>query len=120
VKTLVAALDAPAFADREKADKDLRALGDLAVATLRRLQTDGLSAEQGARVKKILAAALDPILPAGETLRQVRAVAVLEKFGTPEAKKLLADLAGGAPDARMTKEAIISLTRLSSSPVPNR
>jgi hypothetical protein len=115
VKKLVDALDAPAFADREKADSALRALGDLAVAALRKLQDGGLTAEQGARVKKILAAALDPVLPAGETLRQVRAVAVLERIGTPDAKKILEVIAGGTPDARVTKEAKIALERIVST-----
>jgi WD40 repeat protein len=114
VKKLVDALDAPVFADREKADSDLRALGDLAVATLRKLQDAGLSAEQGARVKRILAAALDPVLSAGETLRQVRAVAVLERIGSADAKKLLEEIAGGAPDARVTKEAKVALERLTT------
>jgi WD40 repeat protein len=112
VKRLVESLDAPMFADREKAEAALRDVGELAVATLRKLQEAGLTAEQGARVKKILAAALDPVLPAGETLRQVRAVAVLERIGTAEAKKILTDLATGAPDARVTKEAKSTLERI--------
>ena len=45
-----------------------------------------------------------------------RAVAVLEDMATPEARKLLATLAQGAPEARLTHEAKASLERLTKRP----
>jgi hypothetical protein len=47
-----------------------------------------------------------------EQRRAVRAVAVLEDAATADARKLLAKLAGGAPDARLTQEARAALERL--------
>jgi hypothetical protein len=42
-------------------------------------------------------------------------VAVLERIGSADAKKLLEEIAGGAPDARVTKEAKIALGRIVST-----
>ena len=42
----------------------------------------------------------------------LRAVAVLERIGTPQARRVLATLAGGAEGARLTREAQASLQRL--------
>lgn len=36
-------------------------------------------------------------MPAGEALRAVRVIAVLERIGTAEARQILQTLAGGAP-----------------------
>jgi hypothetical protein len=48
----------------------------------------------------------------GEALRTVRAIEVLERTATPEACKLLRELAKGAPGARLTREAAAALKRL--------
>jgi hypothetical protein len=47
-----------------------------------------------------------------ELLQSLRAVAVLEDIGTPQARRLLEELANGAPEARLTREAKSSLRRL--------
>ena len=51
-----------------------------------------------------------------EALRAVRSVEVLERCGTPAARQLLETLAGGAPAARMTREAKSALQRLAARP----
>jgi hypothetical protein len=48
----------------------------------------------------------------GEWVRAVRAVAVLEQIGTPEARQVLEALARGAPDALLTQDAQAALGRL--------
>jgi HEAT repeat protein len=47
-----------------------------------------------------------------EALRQLRAIEILERIGTPEAVEVLQKLAIGATEARPTQEAKASLERL--------
>ncbi|MBI1913622.1 MAG: hypothetical protein HYS12_02535 [Planctomycetes bacterium] len=49
-----------------------------------------------------------------DRLRTGRALEVLERAGTPEARRVLEVLATGAPGAWLTQDAQASLTRLSS------
>lgn len=49
--------------------------------------------------------------PPKEWLRAVRAIAILEHLGTPEAKNMLKQMASGEPDALPTKEAKAALAR---------
>jgi hypothetical protein len=48
----------------------------------------------------------------GDTLRRLRAIAVLEKIGTPSALRVLERLAWGFEGARETRDARASLRRL--------
>ena len=57
-------------------------------------------------------AKLRPAVLPPEALRAVRGVQVLETIANPEARKVLAALAGGAAGARLTQEAQASLERL--------
>ena len=57
-------------------------------------------------------AKLRPAVLPPEALRGVRGVQVLETIANPEARKVLAVLAGGAAGARLTQEARASLERL--------
>ncbi|QJW99571.1 sigma-70 family RNA polymerase sigma factor [Frigoriglobus tundricola] len=112
VKALIAKLDAPEFADREAATKALQLLGSAAAPALRAALRGDLSAEQDDRLRRLLAATNAPIVPAGDPLREVRAVAILEHIGTAEARKLLEEWAAGAPDAYVTREATAATARL--------
>jgi RNA polymerase sigma factor (sigma-70 family) len=103
-------LDAEEFGVREEATKELERLGEAArPALLRERDRPGAGAEVRLRVKGILAR-LDP--PAGERLRELRAVEVLERIGDAEARRLLEALTQGAPEARLTREARAALGRL--------
>ena len=62
-------------------------------------------------MKKLLERLDGPVIGADD-LRMLRAIEVLERIGTPEAKELLGRLAKGAPGARLTAEAKGSLARL--------
>ena len=57
-----------------------------------------------------------PIVSPGERLRELRAVAILERIRTPEAQKQLDELASGVPDARLTREAAAAVARLKGGP----
>jgi hypothetical protein len=50
--------------------------------------------------------------PSGETLRQMRGVAVLECIGTADVQELLKTVAASVPTARRTQVAKASLDRL--------
>ena len=52
----------------------------------------------------------EPLVP-DRTLRDLRALEVLERIGTPEAKKVVEAVAGGHPDALLTREAKLVLVR---------
>jgi hypothetical protein len=106
VERLVAQLDSERYADREAATKSLREMGDSAVPALKALRKAGLSAEADSRVGKLLSAAAAPVPASGREMQQVRAVAIVERIGSDEARKLLRELAGGLAEARLTQEAI--------------
>jgi WD40 repeat protein len=98
---------------RRKATRELEQLGmDARPALLRALQGKP-SAEVRRRVEKLLAKAetarlrVDPLL-----LRSLRALEVLERIASPEAKKVVLTLAKGNPQARLTQEAKAALDRL--------
>jgi RNA polymerase sigma factor (sigma-70 family) len=110
LKRLLADLDSGDFEVRESATRELRKLGPAIEPTLRQVLEETKSAEVKRRVKEILAG----LSPAKDTegLRERRAVAALERMGTPEARELLRTLAGGAADAPLTRDARRALGRL--------
>jgi RNA polymerase sigma factor (sigma-70 family) len=113
VARLLAALDSERFAERERAVRGLERLGDRAEAALRRFLAGGPSLEARRRAGTLLDRATGPVTDA-EHLRALRAVEVLERIGTPEARQVLDGLAAGAPEARLTREARESLERLTA------
>jgi outer membrane protein assembly factor BamB len=102
-------LDAPAFADRQRAVKELRSLGELAVPELRRVLETTESAEVRERIEKLLSA---DAKPTPDAVRSARAVEVLEWIGTPAAKAALKAAAAGAEGSRQTREAAAALARM--------
>lgn len=108
---LLADLDSDQFAVRDKATRELEALGELAEAAIRKLLSGKPSLEARRRGEQLLEKLRGP-LPAGERLRSLRATEVLEHAGTEQARRLLARLADGAMEARLTREAKGALQRL--------
>jgi WD40 repeat protein len=106
---LIAALDAPAFADREAAGKSLRELGPVAQPAVRQALRETTSPEVRQRLEK-LAETLNR--PAGINVAAVRAVEVLERIGTGSAKEYLHALADGEPTASLTQDAAAAVQRL--------
>jgi WD40 repeat protein len=110
IRQWIADLDSDEFQRREAASADLAALGDQARAALQAALQLNPSVEQRKRIEALLA---DPgRVRSAETLRHLRAVEVLERIGSPEARQLLDTLSQGARDARQTREAKAALARL--------
>ena len=84
VQQLIADLDSDDFATREKASQALAKLGSAATAALRRTLADNPSAEVRRRVQELLKQ-LPPAGPSADLLRELRAVEVLERIGSPGA-----------------------------------
>jgi hypothetical protein len=108
---LLTDLDDSQFDVRERAAAELEKMGDLAEMALRRLQRGRPSPEVRRRVDGLIKKLEGP-LSSAEELRTLRALEVLERLGTPEARTVLQTLAEGAPDARQTREARAALERL--------
>jgi RNA polymerase sigma factor (sigma-70 family) len=115
LRQLLADLDSDRFAVREAAQKELAELAELAAPALRQALTVKPSLEQSRRIQALLEKLRGPVTRP-ETLREIRAVAVLEDLATPEARTLLETLAQGAPPARLTLEAEAALKRLKKRP----
>ena len=111
VKALIADLDKDEFATRERATADLREHGPVAAAALREVVTKSSSAEARRRAEGLLREMENGVIPPRE-LRALRAVEVLEWIATPEARARLVELTKGAPDARLTRAAAVTCTRL--------
>jgi WD40 repeat protein len=109
---LIDDLDNNDFKVREAASLKLAQMGDPVMEPLRKKAAEGKpSVEQADRIKKLLAKLV--VAVAGpEQLQTTRALAVLEQIGGPEAKKIFASLADGAPGATLTREAKAALERL--------
>jgi WD40 repeat protein len=106
----IAELDSPVFVTREAATRRLQQMGP-AVLPYVRHPPAGMSAEAVERLETLVRRLSDPVPPA-ETLRVLRVIAVLERIGTDDARKLIDELARGAADAPETKAARSALGRL--------
>ena len=102
-------LDSDQFEVREAASRGLSGLGEQAESALRQVLKGTPSAERRRRVQSLL----DRLhaTPPAPVLRTLRAIRVLERTHTPEARRALAKLATGAPTARETREAREALAR---------
>jgi WD40 repeat protein len=115
VARLVADLDREDFAVRDRATRELARLGELARPALAKAQAARPSPEARRRLGDLLEH-LDRPITGSEALRALRAVDVLERIGTAEARRVLQALAEGAVEARLTQEAEASLQRLAGAP----
>jgi hypothetical protein len=111
IARLIADLDSDRFETRQEAFRQLDKLGEAAMAAMRK----ALAADPSAEVRKRLEELLEKQKKAGissELLRAVRAVEVLERMGSAEAKEVLQTLAKGTGTDRRTQEAQAALERL--------
>jgi WD40 repeat protein len=110
VAKLLADLEDERFEVRERASRELEALGGPAEPALRQ----ALAGRPAAEARRRLTALLEKLAggPTPEEVRAIRVVEALERAGTAAARGLLTDLAGGVPEARLTREAKAALQRL--------
>jgi WD40 repeat protein len=111
INKLIDELDSGKFAARERANRELKRLGEAAASVLRERLRKDIGLELRRHIEKLLEP-LDRGLVPSDQLRGVRAVEVLEHLGTPEARQLLKTLAGGRPGATLTRAAGAALARL--------
>jgi RNA polymerase sigma factor (sigma-70 family) len=111
IRKLLADLDSTQYERREAASRRLADLGEMAEAALEEALKADPSAEKRRRIEQLLATPRVVRIP--EQLRSLRAVEALEHIGNGEARRVLEGIAGGAPGARLTREARASLERLS-------
>jgi WD40 repeat protein len=109
LRRLVADLDDDQFAVRERATRELARLGYAAEGALRAALAGRPSPEVRQRVGRLLK---QLGRRRGERLRVLRGVEVLECLGTPAARRVLEQLAGGAAGALETQVARAALRRL--------
>ncbi len=110
VAAWVRQLDSDDYAQREKASAALADLGPAAEAPLREALEKAGSAEVRRRLQRVLDG------QEGEHRRHGHALEVLEMIGTPAARRLLAELAKGSGDSRLTRETRRALGRLEKRP----
>jgi hypothetical protein len=112
-RKLLADLDGDSFEVREAAGKRLKELGLHAEPALRTALQAKPSLEQRRRIEPLLSAlAVTPQPLSAEDLRQLRALIVLERIGSPEARRVLEEAAKGPESARLTRQARAALTCL--------
>lgn len=108
---LIKDLDDSRFTIRSTAEEELEKLGELAESSLKTALARKPSLEARQRIEQLLSK-LRGSISRPRLLQSVRAVEVLERIGTAEARRLLEQLTCGAPEARLTREANEALTRL--------
>lgn len=107
------------FEQRQQAVEGLDQLGEAAGPALRKALAANPSLEARRRMEDLQKKLSPAVLPP-EALRMVRAVQTLETLASPEAQRLLIELARGAAEVRLTTEAGTALRRMESKPGSSR
>jgi WD40 repeat protein len=118
IDRLIGDLDSDTFEAREKAVRELEQAGRAALPALQKTLRDKPSLEARRRIEALLHKLNQPG-PDQTLLQPLRALEILERLGTPEARKLLQTLANEAIDTRLTHEAKSALERLAKRPAVN-
>jgi WD40 repeat protein len=111
LQKLIDDLDSQQFPVRSAANSEIEKLGELAADALQQAVTKKSSLELSRRAQALLDKLRGPVTRP-EVLRAIRAAAVLEDIASPEARKMLDQLAQGAPETRLTLEAQAAVKRL--------
>jgi RNA polymerase sigma factor (sigma-70 family) len=108
VDRLVPDLDSDQFAVRKDAETELEKMGTIVEPALRQALKNKPSLEVRRRIEAVLAKF------ANERLQLLRALEAIEHMNTPQARRLVAELANGAPGAWLTEEARAIAKRLAN------
>jgi WD40 repeat protein len=111
IARLVKDLDSDDFETREKASAELGRIGEPAAPALRKALEGTSSAEMRMRITQLLDKFSGKVASA-DMVRRERAMEVLEHIDAAEARTLLEELAKGAPEAALTREAKATVKRL--------
>jgi hypothetical protein len=111
IARLLRDLDSEEFDVRQKATTELEEFAEVVEPELRAALKGKPSPEVKTTVERLLGR-IESLADDPEWLRQLRAVELLERIGTAEARKALEGLSRGAAAARPTREAKASLERL--------
>jgi len=101
------------FEVREKAERELLSQGDVAAPAIQAAVSNIGLPEVILRGNRILDVILRSVPPRGEPLRRWRAIQVLERIGSKEAREVLEMLEKESPSLRERREAKAALDRLS-------
>jgi len=110
VNQWLADLRSPQFKTREAAQIAMLRVGEMIEPALRRALEASTDPEERQRLVTIRAG-ISLLERRPELLRELRAVEVLAHLGTAEARRVLAALAKGAPESRLTRQARVSLAQ---------
>jgi WD40 repeat protein len=112
IAQLIGDLDSDEFHVREQAQRELAKRGDLTEPALRQALKEHPSPEARRRIQQVLEE-MRVQTPSKETLQETRAIEVLERIGTAEARQDLRMLTQGGGAERLTRGAYAALERLS-------
>lgn len=116
-RRLLAELDDDSFTVRQAAAKRLKKLGLRVEPALRTALKARPSLEMKRRIESLLAELVkNPPSLTAEDLRQLRALIILERIATPEARRVVEEVAKGPESARLTRQARAVLDCLPCSP----
>ena len=114
IDKMIAQLDHDDFARREDASKFLAEAGKAVEPALTKALEAQPPPEKKRRLMELLEA-LKVVGPTVDMVRPTRALELLERVGTPEARQLLAELEKGDAGAKLTQDARATLKRLGST-----
>jgi len=111
VQELIESLDSDDFQSRNEAQAELEELGPRDKTALAKAIEGKPALEVKKRLEGIIARIDQQRVPPGQ-IRVLRALEVLERIGTTEARSILEKMAQGANDASLTLEARDALERV--------
>ena len=109
IAPLIKDLDSSQFQVRDQAIRQLEALEDLVEPALLAALAATPSLEKRRRLESLLEKAA---AHSARQMQMLRALTVLERIASPEARQVIESLSRGTPDARITREAQASLRRV--------